>query len=101
MAPLEIKFRPEAINDIDEASYRYRLEDDGRLLRRFFKSIDDTVTRVALFPRSAPVFVGESRRILLDTFPFWLYYRVTTDAVDILALIHAKRGPEYVGQRTT
>ena len=99
MASLEVIFRPGARADISEAMDYYSKEDDGRLVSRFLYTVEEAAMRVRLFPPAAPRHFGSSRRVKLRKFPYWFYYRITEDTVEVLPVLHHKRSPSFVRKR--
>lgn len=58
--------------------------------------IREALALLAQQPRIAPPYDGARirgvRRLFLNRISYFLYYRVTANAVDVLALWHARRG---------
>ena len=46
------------------------------------------------FPTAYPVDYRDARRILVERFPYCLYYRAQGDAIVVVACMHAARDPE-------
>jgi len=68
--------------------------EDGRLAARFLRSLYTTIDRVAMFPRSEALLALGVRRTLLDTFPYWLYYRTLDQRLEVIGVLHTKRDPD-------
>ena len=48
----------------------------------------------ALFPAMHPLYHGRVRRALLSSHPYFVYYLVERDHVEVLAVIHQSRRPD-------
>jgi len=88
------------LEHINEACAFYALEADERLVARFLRAIDEAAEQIAAFPQSCRVFHRSTRRVLLETFPYWIYYRVADGGIEIFAVLHAKRGPEFLRRQS-
>lgn len=51
------------------------------------------------FPLSVPILRGDIRKRPLFRFPYNIFYRVRAKEVQILALVHQRRGPKHVTKR--
>ncbi len=59
----------------------------------FRAELDDAVRRIGEAPSSFAVRYRESRCLVLNRFPYGVYYRVYPDLVAIVAVVHGKRHP--------
>ena len=91
-----IELRPDAAEDLAEACDWYESEREG-LGERFLASVAEMLDDIASRPELGPVWDTEAptRRRVLRRFPYVVFYRFTPDAVEILAVAHAKRRPGY------
>lgn len=83
---------PEAEDDLAEAKRWYDNRQYG-LGTELVECVDEafaTITRLPLVP--APVFEG-LRRVLVRRFPYAVYYRVSDDRIDVVAVYHTSRDP--------
>jgi plasmid stabilization system protein ParE len=62
---------------------------------RVEERIRDVVTHIVRWPESAPCSAGREgvRVVPLGHYPYKIFYRVTTDTVEILHIRHAARRP--------
>jgi plasmid stabilization system protein ParE len=60
------------------------------------QAIDKAASRIAAFPESCPLFRRNTRRIQLKRFPYWLYFRVSGEFVEVLAVLHFKRDSNQI-----
>lgn len=96
MAQLNIGFTLEAYADIDQAFYSYAGLAEGRVAARFLRNIDEGLERISSFPHSCPMDLDGIRRLLLRRFPYWVYYRVLPDAIEVMAVLHTKRDTSQI-----
>ena len=84
--------RPLAESDIAQAATWY--ENQHRDLGlRFLDATDQLFDRLRISPLQFPLVSTDVRRALLHTFPYAVYFRVTNDAVIVLAVLHLRRRP--------
>jgi plasmid stabilization system protein ParE len=99
--PLKIVFTAAARDEIVEAQDWYA-ERSALLGRRFRRALDRAVFGIAQNPLGfAVVWRGHVRRALvLDRFPYALYFTVDDDQVTVIACFHASRDPRRWQERT-
>jgi plasmid stabilization system protein ParE len=61
----------------------------------FLRELSIAVDRIREAPMRYAAAEHGTRRILLQRFPFTLYYRIAADVVTIVAVAHQKRRPGY------
>jgi toxin ParE1/3/4 len=61
----------------------------------FVREVDDAVSRIAETPIRYPLAEHGTRRVLLQRFPYTLFYRVGDEETIIVAVAHQKRRPGY------
>jgi plasmid stabilization system protein ParE len=88
-----VAFRPQAEAELLEARAWYEERRPG-LGALFAASVTSTVERIVETPLAYPRVHGETRRAVLRRFPYALYFRVLTEEVVILAVIHGRRRPD-------
>jgi plasmid stabilization system protein ParE len=66
---------------------------------RFDHTVQEALRQLAHFPRSAPEHLGRYRRLLLDDFPYALYYAVEGRRVFVHALLDTRQSPEAIRRR--
>lgn len=76
--------------------YEEQCEDLGS---RFLDDYDHAVFEITENPAAWPLIEGEYRRHLLRHFPFGIIYRVMSDHIRILAVMHLHRHPDYWKER--
>ena len=85
--------RPLAEADLEDAARWYEDERAG-LSERFLSDVDRTIARIRERPFEFPAVSGNVRRALLHTFPYAVYFRMSDEAVVVLAVLHLRRNPK-------
>jgi plasmid stabilization system protein ParE len=88
-----IRFTPEADAELAEARYWYAHQQED-LDIEFMKSIDDALLRIVRNPELYPVVYRTLRRAVVRRFPFAVFYEVTADEIQVIAVFHSRRDPE-------
>ncbi len=91
---MRVDFHPAALREVEEAQAWYE-ERSLLAASAFLRELSVTVRRIQQTPDRYPVAEAGTRRILLDRFPFTIYYRVTSNTLNIVAVAHQKRRPGY------
>jgi plasmid stabilization system protein ParE len=91
---MRVSFHPRARDEVEAAQAWY---EERSLLAAtgFLHEISVAVRRIGEAPQRYPVAESGTRRILLDRFPFNVYYRVGGDRITIIAVAHHRRRPGY------
>ena len=84
--------RPEAVDDVTAARDWYEQQREG-LGEEFVESVDFVLARLAATPEMHQVVFQDARRAKLRRFPYVVYYRVLSDRVEVLAVMHGRRDP--------
>ena len=63
--------------------------------RAFVQELSHVIRLAAQSPRTWPIKVGNTRRVVFPRFPFDLVFRMKGEAIEIVALAHHRRGPDY------
>ena len=98
MPPFAVEVHPLAADEAEAAERWYR-DRNETAATRFRRELDRVVELIAERPEAAPPYVGNTRRFLLRSFPFFVVYRVYNDHVEVVAVAHARRRPGYWVQR--
>lgn len=67
--------------------------------RAFVQELTHVVRLAAQSPRTWPIRVGNTRRVVFPRFPFDLVFRMKGEAIAIVALAHHRRRPDYWDNR--
>jgi plasmid stabilization system protein ParE len=87
-----VRFRAEAEAEAVEAQRWYESRRSG-LGIGFAGALEHSLSRIAKNPAAFPKVRGETRRAVLQRFPYAIYFRVSDDAVVVLA-VHGRQHPE-------
>jgi plasmid stabilization system protein ParE len=83
----------DAFADLEAARSWYEAQQEG-LGDQFIDAVDGALESVLAFPAASPVDYRDSRRFLIERFPYCLYYRVEDGDVVVAACLHAARDPK-------
>ena len=89
---LDVRLRPEAEQDLTEAAIWYEEQLPG-LGNQFLDEVLAAFSSVADAPLMYPVVHRNTRRVLIHRFPFGVFYRVESNAIVVLAVMHGSRHP--------
>jgi toxin ParE1/3/4 len=84
----------EALAEFGEAAHYYDEQVDD-LGDRFAGQIEASAARIRINPLMPRCFYRECRKVKADKFPYLVIYRVKNDVVQILAVMHTSRHPDY------
>ena len=93
------RFTPEAEAELTDARQWYTHQRQNLDLE-FMQCVDDTLSRVVANPHSFPVIYRNLRRAIVRRFPFAVFYEVTDDEIQVVAVFHSRRNPEKWMSRT-
>ena len=96
---LAVRFRIEAVDELDEVAGWYQERSDGLGLA-FLSALDRVVDSLARWPRTGAVVDDvpgemEVRRVPIDRFPYSVAYLVLDDVLVVLAVSHERQEPRY------
>lgn len=86
-----VSFRPQAEAEAVEARDWYENRRDG-LGTEFRAALEDTIDRIVTNPLMHPEVHDETRRAILQRFPYVVYYRVVGEEIVVLA-VHGRQHP--------
>ena len=89
-----VRFHPDAEAEmIAAAAYYERQQVD--LGRHFLAAVQDATNRIVMNPALYGTVELDVQRCLTRTFPFGVLFRVRTDEILIMAVMHLRRDPSY------
>ena len=94
----KVRFHPEADTEMVEASVYYESQQLD-LGKRFLSSVQDGINKIQINPRLYPIVESDVRRCLTRTFPFGILFRLISDQIVIMAIMHLHRDPNYWKER--
>lgn len=93
-----VVYHPFALEELVQASEYYELKVKG-LGERLLDEIETAVNDVTTAPDRWPYFLLNTRRRLLDRFPYMIVYLEDPERIFILAVMHQRRRPGYWKKR--
>lgn len=94
-----VLIRPEAELDIKEAFSWYEERRQG-LGFDFLLQIEAGLSIIGRNPEINPPVYKNTRKFTVKRFPYKIIYMIEKDATIILAVMHEKRNPEFMTERT-
>jgi plasmid stabilization system protein ParE len=88
-----IRFTPNADAELAEARQWYAHQ-RADLDIEFMERIDDALSRIVSNPHMYPIVYRTLRRAVVRRFPFAVFYEVTADEIQVVAVFHSRRDPE-------
>ncbi len=88
----EIEFRPAAAKDLEEAAEWYEAKQRG-LGEEFLEAVRVASNAIVENPEQFPVLYRNTRRALVRSFPYGIYFRVVSNRALVVACMHARRRP--------
>ena len=98
MARERIEIHPAALEELKSAVEWY-LERSQPAAQEFVAEVDRALALVMASPRRWPVGEHDTRRFVLQRFPFAITYREKDSGIQILAFAHGHRRPGYWKER--
>lgn len=91
---MTVRFHPAARMELREARLWYE-ERSPLSAVAFAQEVDGAVSRIAETPMRYPMAEHGTRRVVLQRFPYNVFYRVGTEEIVVVAVAHQKRRPGY------
>lgn len=91
---MRLTYHPEAESELIEAAlfYENRVPTLGA---QFLDLADRSVLMIQETPERFRVVEGDVRRLIMNRFPYSIYFRAVAGEIRILAFTHQSRHPEY------
>lgn len=96
---MKLRWQGEARAEADAAAAFYNDKQPG-LAQRFLDDLEDTLHRIQRHPSAYRQVEGELRKCRVTHFPYGVIYRVQSDFIEIIAVMHLRRSPGYWRKRT-
>ena len=93
MSVAAARFLAAAYNDVESAYVWYERQHAG-LGAEFVLAVEAAIAAALAFPDAHPIVHRDARRILVQRFPYCLFYRLDRHGVILIACLHAARDPE-------
>jgi toxin ParE1/3/4 len=94
MSQFAVDVHPLAADEAEAAERWYRERNETASIR-FRRELDRAVDLISERPEAGAPYAGNTRRVLLRRFPFFVVYRVLSERVQIVAVAHGRRRPGY------
>lgn len=78
-----------------EAAARWYRDRSRKAAVRFVSEFNQTIEQILTAPHRWPRGPHGIRKIKLPCFPFLIFYRESDDSIQILAIAHGRRRPDY------
>lgn len=89
-----VVIRPEAAHEIRESKLWYEMQSSG-LGTRFLDHLSEAIALIQTTPLIFPKQLKSIRACRVRRFPHIVYYRVLSDRIEILAVIHGSRENQH------
>ena len=86
---------PEAVKDLRDAAEFYRSRADTSLSQSLLAEFEQSVALLIQHPGLGAIWRNGRRRLLMKRFPYSLIYTVAGEQIQILAVAHHSRKPDY------
>ena len=93
MESFPVRLRKKALADVSRIRTWYG-KIDPVLEDRFVRALNDGLDRIEAHPFGYQVVYRNTRRVILDKFPYSIYFLIQDARVIVLAVIHHKQNPE-------
>lgn len=94
-----VRVRKDARNDLEDAALWYESQRGG-LGGEFLDEVKQAFEKIASDPTTYRVLRRDTRRAMLQRFPFGVFYRIHESTVVAVAVMHSSRDPKNWKQRT-
>ncbi|MGF1613826.1 MAG: type II toxin-antitoxin system RelE/ParE family toxin [Gammaproteobacteria bacterium] len=94
-----VRVRKPAQHDIEDAARWYESQREG-LGSQFLDEIEQAFVKISESPLIYPEVHRETRRAVLQRFPFGVFFRISGNTVSVVAVMHSSRDPNQWKTRT-
>jgi hypothetical protein len=95
---LKFSFHPEAKFELTQGVEFYQTKEIN-LGAEFLEEVFGVIARIIEFPQAFPNFSTNTRKCLVNRFPFAVIYQIRQKEIFILAITHLSRKPGYWKER--
>jgi len=95
-----VEFSEPAFIELDDAIEYYNIQSQG-LGKVFFDEALTVIKLISQFPIALPAFSANTKKAILKKFPYSLIFVIHENKVNIIAVAHHHRSPEYWIDRIT
>ncbi|MBI5634999.1 MAG: type II toxin-antitoxin system RelE/ParE family toxin [Nitrospirae bacterium] len=91
---MKFYFHPKANVEFDKAVEYYEQQQTGLGLE-FAEEVYASIARIVKYPAAWTILSANSRRCLINRFPYGVIYQIKSRSLRIIAVAHLNRRPEY------
>lgn len=95
---LPVVFLSGADADLQEIFNRFEHYQDGFGVE-LMTAVDAYPTRIAVFPESAPSYLGPVRRQVMQGFPYGIFYEPYATRIVVIAILDLRQSPGKIQRR--
>ena len=95
---MRLTLHPAAVQEISQA-FDFYLEKDPTVAEEFLEQLNLKIDWIGQFPQRYPVHEHETRRVVLQRFPFQVVYTIRDEDIVVIAVAHTRRRPGYWSSR--
>lgn len=96
---INLHLRPESEQDLADAAVWYEEQREG-LGNQFLDEVLSVFSVISETPLMFPIVHRNIRRALIHRYPFGVYYRVESNEIVVVAVMHGSRDPRQWKSRT-
>lgn len=96
---IAIRFHPAARREILRAFDWYRQEASPLVATGFLDDFEQALTLLKRHPEIGEPGSSRTRRLVLQRYPYTVVYRLAGETLEIVAIAHHSRQPEYWARR--
>jgi plasmid stabilization system protein ParE len=93
MGSFSLRLRNKALADVSRIRTWYK-KIDPILEDRFVRALNDGLDRIEAHPFGYQIVYRNTLRVILDKFPYSVFYLIQDASVIVIAVIHHKRNPQ-------
>ena len=82
-----------------QATYDWYATRNPAAAEAFIDELDDAMKQIGMFADAGPAHVSGTRRYVMRRFPFTVIYREQQRTLEVIAVAHARRKPDYWKER--
>ncbi len=94
-----VRFDLAARQEFSAAATYYERHQTG-LGSRFVAAVESTISRIQRAPYLHRTLGKDVRRIRVRKFPYAVIYRIREQQIEVIAIMHVRRRPDYWRERT-
>jgi len=98
MPQIAVEFNSSAVAET-EAAFDWYYERSPHAAQAFIEELNHSISRICESPERWPKYGKTCRRYIFPRFPFQIIYRFIDKTVQVVAVAHGKRRPNYWKER--